>query len=54
MSKLLPNIKAFLEVDIKAIRDIQSVVRKELSRGIKVRIESIESVDKNIYGGRFD
>ena len=54
MSKLLTDIKSFLEVDVKAIRDVQSVVRNELSRGIKVRIESIESVDKNTSGGRFD
>ena len=54
MSKLLSDIKAFLEVDVKAIRDVQSVVQKELSKGIKVRIRNITSADKNISGRNFD
>ena len=54
MSKLLPNIKAFLEVDVKAIRQVQPVVRKDLSRGIKVRSGSIVFGDKKIPGHSFN
>ena len=54
MSKLLPSMKAFLEVDVKAIREVQAVVRNYLSRGIKVRSISIVSEDKIFSGDSGD
>ena len=50
----MPDIKAFLEVGVKSLRGVQSVVLKELGRGIKVRSGSIVSTDKNISGHRGD
>ena len=50
MSNLLPSISAFLEVDSKAIRELQEVIRKDLSRGIKLSSGSIVTKDKKNVG----
>ena len=50
MSNCLPSISAFLEVDSRAIKEIQEVIRKDLSRGIKVSSERIVTKDKKNIG----